>query len=171
MKRKRIIIVIAIAIIVVLGIGIFFSIKSANSGITGNEWLLEQENYLTDVQDFCSNMDEVFSLYIMGTMSKADFVNEITIMKTEYAVIQSDYEKVIKNNPVKAGSYSYVSKRGIDGITNARKYIADVLNVAIGEDGVALSIDEEAYQYLAFKQNLSDALADYQTACLWLKAE
>jgi len=41
---------------------------SEKQTMTGNEWLLKQSDCFTDLEEFANGIDEVYSLYIMGSI-------------------------------------------------------------------------------------------------------
>ena len=72
-RLKKILIIVLVVVLAITGI---YFLVFRESGITGNEWLMDQEERMNDVSTFCDEMDEVFTLYIGGYMSRDDFVNE-----------------------------------------------------------------------------------------------
>lgn len=133
-------------------------------GISGDEWLLKQDVYMDDLQAFSDGMDEVYSLYISGSISKEDFITELSVLKEQYAIIQANYEQAKRENPILPENYSYAAQRGVQGVENIRKILGNVLDNSLDENGEPLSPAQMSYMYLACGQELSDSLADYLTA-------
>lgn len=135
--------------------------------ITGNEWLIVQKQCLTDLDAYTSGMDEVFSLYLVGGMEKNDFLQEIRVLKQQYAILKEFRVKLKADNPVKEGSHSYVSKRGTEALDNYYDTLGEILDYAIDETGQPLPTNEMSYGYLAYKQSLTSSLSEYVTAVVW----
>lgn len=137
--------------------------------ITGNEWLLKQKECLDTIEIFAEEMDEVYSLYIVGSMTEEDFIAEVRLLKAQHGVLTQYYDQLRSENPVKEGSHSYVSKRGSEGMEKCYKALGEMLDSSIKEDGRVLSVDELAYLYLAYRQEFSAAISEYVTAVVWLE--
>lgn len=138
--------------------------------ITGNEWLVKQETCLDDLKAYAGGMDEVYTLYLTGAITQDDFLMEYRLLKAQYISLNQFYEELKKENPVKEGSHSYVSKRGTEGIENCYSVLGKVLTDTLDNSGKPKPANELAYVYLAYKQELTTALSEYVTAILWLES-
>ena len=137
--------------------------------ITGNEWLVKQKASLTDLDAYTSNMDEVISLYAIGSMSETDFSAELDLLKQQYDILVALREKLKQENPIKEGSHSYLSKRGTDALDRYYDTLGEVLNNLTTADGNPLAPEEMTYRYMAYQQTLNTCLAEYTTAMVWLE--
>lgn len=132
--------------------------------ITGDEWFMKQDEYMVDLQAFTDGMDEVYSLYISGNISAADFKEELQLLKIQYSIIQADYKAAKNNNPILAEEYSYAAQKGIHAAENIRQLISKILNESSDKNGDPLVPEQLSYMYMAYGQELNDYLADYITA-------
>lgn len=139
--------------------------------ITGNEWLLVQEQCLDDLKAFASGMDDVYTLYLTSAITNEDFLNEVRLLKTQYGTLNQFYEKLKADNPVKEGSHSYISKRGTEGIEKSYEVLGKILNDTLDEQGRPKSASELSYTYLAYKQELTTALSEFVTSVVWLEEQ
>lgn len=139
--------------------------------ITGNEWLIVQEQCLDDLKAFASSMDDVYTLYLTSAITNEDFLNEVRLLKTQYGTLNQFYEKLKADNPVKEGSHSYISKRGIEGIEKSYEVLGKILNDTLDEQGRPKSASQLSYTYLAYKQELTTALSEFVTSVVWLEEQ
>lgn len=141
----------------------------AGKTITGNEWLLVQEQCLDDLQAYTSSMDDVYTLFLTSAITNEDFLNEVRLLKTQYGTLNQFYEKLKAEHPVKEGSHSYVSKRGTEGIEKSYEVIGKILDNTLDGQGRPKSAQELSYTYLAYKQELTAALSEFVTSVVWLQ--
>lgn len=153
-----------LSIVLILGIT-----GCSAKGVEGNEWLLIQKTCLTDLEAFASGMDEVYSLYIIGSMSQSDFQVELNLLKKQYGILNAFYDDLKAQNPVKEGSHSYISKRGTDGLQNCYYVLGEILTHSVDTNGKPLEPKQMSYTYLAYKQQLASSLSEYVTAIVWLE--
>lgn len=139
--------------------------------ITGNEWLIVQEQCLDDLKAFASSMDDVYTLYLTSAITNEDFLNEVRLLKTQYGTLNQFYEKLKADNPVKEGSHSYISKRGTEGIEKSYEVLGKILNDTMDEQGRPKTASELSYTYLAYKQELTTALSEFVTSVVWLEEQ
>lgn len=162
--RKR-----CIAFLTVTVTGLMMFAGCVSRGITGNDWILMQESHLSDLEMFADNMDEVFSLYVMGAIGTTDFLTEIALLREEYLIIDSIYEAEKQEYPILPESNSYAAQKGSESMERVRDILASILNSAI-VNGIPLSPEEAAYMYMAYKEELANNLAIYMTAAQYIKA-
>lgn len=145
---------------------LFFIIKS-EKGITGKEWIGKQYTYLNDIKTFSYGMDDVYSLYLTGSIDSTSFVQEVSVLKSEWNLMEKNYQKFLDNYPILPTKNSYVSKRGQLGIENLRKYITNLLATTV-VDGVPLDKEELLYTYISYGENVNNAISEYVVAYRWL---
>ena len=107
----------------------------AAKGVTGNEWLLMQEERLDELELLADNMDEVFSLYVMGAIGSTDFLTEIELLKQQYAVMNEMYDAEKREYPILPENNSYAAQKGVEGLERVREILGAILNNAAA-DGV-----------------------------------
>lgn len=166
MKLKFISLMLAVMLLVITLCGC----NSSDNRIDGNQWLEIQEVCMTDLESFCEGMDEVYTLYIIGSISPQDFVNEIALLNTQYGYLIAAYDQLKADNPLKPESHSYLSKQGTEAMENIYLTIKQTLDYSLDSEGNAKSIDEIAYLYLAQRQQLIGYISEYSTALSWLRA-
>lgn len=140
-------------------------------GVTGDQWLLMQEPYMNDLQSFADGIDEVYSLYINGSITKEDFCNEVSVLKDQYCILKANYELSKENTHILPESYSYAAQRGVNGIENIYRIFEEVLSESFDEYGNPLPQSEISYLYLLKGQEINSCLADYITAYQIISSE
>jgi len=142
---------------------------SEKQTMTGNEWLLKQSDCFTDLEEFANGMDEVYSLYIMGSISKQDFVNELYLLKQQYKILTTLHNHMKDDNPIEPESHSYLSKVGTQAIEDLYISLGDILDNTLDENGKPYSQEQTSYLYLAYRQVVSGYITEYLTAVAWYK--
>lgn len=134
----------------------------------GNEFFGEQNTIMNTLTSFMEQMDNVYALYITGTMSSDDFLTQRQNLMIAYNLIQVDYDNYLAKNPVKTGSYSYVSRRGMNAIQSLRQNIQNLLDNTVDEIGQPLNRNEMAYIYMVYQECINEDLCEYAVAFRWL---
>ncbi len=133
-------------------------------GITGDEWVIMQMDYMDDIDAFTKGMDEVYTLYVLGGITSDDFLTEIRVLKQQNLILQKVYEAEKENNPILPDSYSSIAQKGIQSIEDMRNIFTNILNESTDENGNVLSQEEIAYLYLSYNDELKTDLASYLVA-------
>lgn len=160
-----------ISLFIILLIFVLSLCSCGKNEITGDEWFMKQDEYMVDLQTFTEGMDEVYSLYISGSISAVDFKEELRLLKMQYSIIQADYTEAKNDNPILPEEYSYAAQKGINAAENIRRLILKILNETLGENGEPLAPEQLSYMYMAYGQELNKYLADYITAYQIIKSE
>lgn len=137
--------------------------------ITGNEWLLKQEDCFDDLEAFADGMDEVYTLYFIESISTEDFATELQLLSQQHKVLSAFYEQMKTENPIEPETHSFLSKKGTEAIENIYTCLGDIISSSVDENGTPLPQDQLAYQYLAFRQTLTGYIIEYITAVAWYK--
>lgn len=135
--------------------------------ITGNEWLIKQQECFDDLEAFASGMDEVYALYFTQSITAEDFLVELNLLKQQYKLLNAYYEEMKKENPIEPETHSFLSKKGTEAIENLYKCLGEILDTSVDSAGVPLPADQLTYQYLAYQQTLNGYIAEYTTAIAW----
>lgn len=156
-----------------LAISLMFIFPSCRNEetITGNEWLLMQESCFDDLEAFANGMDEVYTLYIIESITATDFLAELKLLNQQYKLLVAYYEELKTNNPIEPESHSFLSKKGTESMENIYSCIGEILNASLDPNGNPLPQNQLAYRYLAFRQTLSEHISGYMTAIQWYKSE
>jgi len=139
--------------------------------ITGNEWLIIQEQCLEDLKSYADGMDEVYTLYFIEAISKEDFANELVLLNQQYKILKAFYEKLKTENPLEPGSHSFVSKKGTEAIENLYTCFGEILKNSVDENGQPLPQSRLAYRYLAYRQNIIGYISEFTMAITIIKYE
>lgn len=132
--------------------------------ISGDEWLLKQDETMSNLQNFAAAMDEVYSLYISNTITPEDFSNELLLLNDQYTLIQADYTVLEQEYSLLPESYSYAAQRGVSAVNSIQELLQRLLDDSTDEFGNVLSRERISYLYLAYRQELNGYLAEYITA-------
>lgn len=133
-------------------------------GITGDEWVIMQMDYMDDIDAFTKGMDEVYTLYVSGGITAEDFLTEVRVLKQQNLIMQNVYEAEKENNPILPDSYSSIAQKGIQSIEDMRNIFTNILNESTDEEGNALSQEEIAYLYISYNDELKTDFASYLVA-------
>ena len=133
-------------------------------GITGDEWVIMQMDYMDDIDAFTQEMDEVYTLYVSGGITAEDFLTELRLLKQQNQIMQQVYESEKEENTILPNSYSSIAQKGIQSIEDMRNIFTNILNESTDEDGNVLSQEEIAYLYLSYNDELETDLASYLVA-------
>ena len=133
-------------------------------GVTGDQWLMMQEPYINDLQSFSEGMDEVYTLYIAGSITKDDFCSELSVLKAQYSILEADYEVFKEDTHILPENFSYAAQRGVNGVENIYRLLGEALDESLDENGAPLPQAEISYLYLLKGQEIHSCLADYITA-------
>lgn len=151
-----------IIIIAIIAIAAIVSIKTIHTNInskTGTEWFEEQGAYVSNMETWASQLDDVTALYINGNISQDDYMSHIDLLEKELALMKADYS-VSKEN-VKIGSYSELEKMGCDSVEECFSVMGDMIDMVRESSG---NPDELSYNYIAFQQKLIYAIEGYAEA-------
>ncbi len=158
LKKKSFVVVLAAIIIAAL------SSCTTKKEVSGDKWLMQQEECVLGLQAFAENMDEVYSLYISGSISPDDFYNELSVLNAQLSVLKADYANRKAESPISPGNNSYEAQRGIQGIEGIQNTFQSILNESLDSSGAPLSPEPISYIYLAYRQQINSYLSDYITA-------
>lgn len=144
--------------------------NTAPKRVSGNELVLIEEECLEDLEIFCEGMDDVFVLYTIGSISSDDFTNEVNLLLEQFALVETKYEQLKKDNPVEPESHSYLSISGTEAMDNLYNSIELTLLSVFDSNGAPYSPEQVSYIYLSQKQSIATYVADYTSAVAWIKA-
>ena len=171
MKKRTLKRILKISIpIIIIGVFIstFFMHFKKDKGMTGNEWMMLQTDYIDTLTAYTVNMDEVYALYIAGDMPVTNFITEYALLENEWDVMDAAYEKFLQANTITPGTHSYASQKGEEAINLLRTNIKDILTSTKNENSV-ISTDKMLYMYLAHKQQAQVYLAQYAVSYMIIK--
>jgi len=168
MNKKKLIPIIGIAAVIsLIIICIFFLLINREEKNTSKQWVFRQYEYLDTINNYTENMDDVFALYSINGITEQTFQEEISILKKELEVIKTIYENDKKEFDISPTSYSYASKRGIDGFENIFVHLEKLLNEV--SDGNERISSEIVYIYLSYQTLIEEDINEYLTSYILLK--
>lgn len=163
MSRKlKIILISALTVVVAIFCIYFFGFRE--TGITGNEWLMDQEERMEDISAYCDNMDNVFTLYIGGYMSRDDFINEEILLRQQFSILKAKYEQKDLEANIKTGSHSWASKKGQDIFGDLFKHLEDFIKIEYAD------MDKQSIlaNYLILQENVKKDVGGYIVLRSWI---
>lgn len=125
--------------------------------------VLEADNVKT-LSEFYSNMNDTVVLYVSGATAPDDFCIELEVLKEQYDVIRYIYDKDLEDNPVRTGTYDYISKYGMEGLEEMWNRVSACLDSVYDIALQGASQDAVSYQYLAHQDGIVDAFQAYLEA-------
>ena len=159
MKRNPLLILLLLCCLALAG--------CSQKGTTGNEWLLQQEPYCEELQEICSSIDDVYSLYLLGSMETNDYCNEIQLLQVQALACSAQYEQRKKDADILPASHSYASKAGIDALENSNRTIQTFLEKSLE----TVDCETLARLYVDFQDEMLTNLATYITSYNLIQAE
>lgn len=159
MKRNLLLILLLLCCLALTG--------CSQKGTTGNEWLLQQKSYCEELQEICSSIDDVYSLYLLGSMEINDYCNEIQLLQVQALACSAQYEQQKKDANILPASHSYASKAGVDALESSNMEIQMFLEQSLE------TTDREtlARLYVDFQDEMITNLATYITSYNLIQAE
>lgn len=166
MKKKRRIIIITFLAIIFASLSFFVVkyIKNEQRKVTAEEWIVKKYELIDQLSAFSSGLDDVVSLYSVGSISAQDLSNEIYIAKTQLAIMEKLYDQELEEHPIKTGTHTVETKCGMDGldlIWGAYEELLDQMDQVCEASGSANDI---AYIYLAYREPITTGLFEYMHA-------
>ena len=162
MRKKVVLIILFIAIL----ISLFFvwrKIKAYNNQVIGNDILAMQDTYIENMQTYATSMDDIVTLYVSGSMSQEDFLDNVDVLEAELTILYKEYTDDMQkaNEKMKIGSSTYESQRGCEAVDTCFHTFQDVIDMLYDSygDPVALS-----YKYIAYQQTFIEHMAEYSAA-------
>nr|WP_303183333.1 hypothetical protein [Lachnoclostridium phocaeense] len=159
-KRKNIIIGILAVILAFAICTVRFYLSYSNER-TGEEWFSCQATYMKDCEAFANGMDDVFSLYISGSIAEDDFLVHIKILEEQLEVMEAVYTEDEASHPVRLGTHTYSTKKGCDAVKGCFGVFGDILAMARENSG---DIGALSYEYMGYHQVMIDQVSDYTAA-------
>lgn len=161
MRRKTVILAMLGMLIIV---AVFTAVYISYSGqLTGTEWFQKQDKYIDEMETYTQSMDDIFALYISGSISEEDFLNHISVLQSQLTIMEKAYAKAEAENPVKTGSHTYASKKGCESVKGCYEVLNEILDMASNENNYS-DIEILSYKYLTCQQEIIEHLADYMAA-------
>lgn len=154
---------IILAVLIIVSIMIIILISKGNKVVTGKEWFLKQEEYVTTLSLSSTSLDNIVSLYLNGNISVEDYYNHLTTLRTEADIIIVSYKEDKEKYPVKTGTHDYYTKLGCDATENTITLYSSLIDECMKSD-VYLDKDKLMYVYLAYSQDITTYMADYMLA-------
>lgn len=161
-KRKRIVWIIVIMILIVVGVIVGVKVyQNHKAERTETEWFERQQSYLDNLETFANNMDDIYALYLSGSISESDFTTHVQSLEKQFKLIEYAYNRELKEHPVKINTGSYHTQKGIEAVQGCFQTFEDIFTMTEKNYKDPKSL---AYKYIAFQQDISKYLSTYTAA-------
>lgn len=167
MKKKRRIIIFILAAAVftaVLIVCIARFLQMEQKKVTAEEWIVKKYELVEQFDSFSSGLDDVISLYSMGSISVEDLSNEIYVAKSTLALMKKLYDQDLEEHPIKIGTHTYETKKGMEGLELIWECYDSMLSQIDDVCRSTGSANDVAYVYLAYRETVAGGLFDYMQA-------
>lgn len=165
MKKKLIIggiiagvIAVAIAIVCVVNIIVH------SDEISEEQWVLNQRTHINHLINLSENIDDVYTLYIMGEMSVGDFNSEMQIINGQYLVYLKEFEQESNTDKIKLGSETFLSKKGRQALEKLNQDYESLFKDTYTDAITPRTPEEVAYVKMAYAQQIGEHFAEYISA-------
>lgn len=168
-KKKTIIIIIAVVCVLVVSGIVFISrlVRDPNMQ-SGQEWFDRQKQYLSDLEEYSSTMDLIFSAYISGATTEQTFRTDVDVLQKEILLMRLDYEQYLHEHPVDEATFSYYMQEGCKSVHSCYTTIEELLNYVLT---VSSDSNHVCYAYIAYSKQLENHVSRYTVATLLLNGE
>ena len=163
-KIKTILIILLSTSLLITGL-YFFVFRE--TGITGREWFLQQDERVEDLSLLYKEIDDVFILYIGGYMSQEDFKNEEILLRQQFSIVKAKYEQLDSNKNIKTGTHDWISKKGEDIF---QEMFADT-EYFLSQEYAEMDKESITANYLVFRDEMKDSLSGYITLHIMINEE
>lgn len=160
-KKQIMIIVLPILAVSLAAIPVVRFVKNEQRKVTAEEWIVNQYHLVGEFNLFASTLDDVVSVYTIGSMDVTDLANEVAISQAELAIMKRVYDQELEEHPIKTGTHTMVTKAGMEGIEkiwDSYEALLGQMEQTCMEGG---SANEIAYTYLGYREPVADGLFDY----------
>ncbi len=134
-------------------------------GQTGMQWMAKQDVYVGELASLTDDIDTVLTLYISGNISEKDFLEHVSVFKSQLEILYASYQNDLAETPVKSGTHNYYSKTGCESVDNSYKLVNNIL---ITMKNNSSDKDMLSYKYMSFKQEANKQASKYVLARYYL---
>lgn len=149
--------------------GVQFYVKD-KAKITGKEWFQEQESYIDNLKIYAKNLDDIYSLYISGSIDESDFLEHMEVFQKQLSLLELEYQQKQKQHPVRIGSHTYYTKIGCESVEECFDVFDRIIKMSTSKTYYS-DKEKMAYAYIAFSDQLTEQVAGYEAAELFVKKE
>lgn len=144
---------------------IFVSSSCAYKGIEENDYVkLEYENFFYKLQKLANNLDEIYTLYLIDSISDEDFLNELSLLKYQNEILDIEYNKFKEENSIMPNTNSYLSDNANESMKNIRNTIKNIIINSVDENNNVKSKEDILNLFKQNKENLVNYLSEYMTS-------
>ena len=160
-NRKKIICAVLLVIVAVMSSNYISYLIKASREQSGMQWFQKQSGYLDTLNGYADSMDDVFALYLSGSINEEDFIVHLDGLQEELKIIYAAYCAEVRTHPVTIGSHTYMTKKGAESVENCYLLFQELIDMSYQN---YMAKDVLTYKYLAFHQKFIDSLSEYMTA-------
>ena len=158
-KQRRKALTVAGGVFAGIFILIMIAILTPSKEQSGREWFDRQQYYIDMLTVMLDDMDTVVALYLDGDIEESDVSAHLEIFEKEIALLKYDYNKYLKNHPIKAGSYDFYTKKGVESAQECLNTYDELLSTV---KECYPDKDLLAYNYLAYGQKFNRSIYMYE---------
>ena len=145
---KKTILIIAIALVIAgIIVGIAHCSKSDDK-ISAETWVVNQADRIDTLKKYAENLDEVYTLYIIGDMSSYDFSNELKILQSQFNACYLEYKE-------------HLSEQGTKDMDAIYEDMQHLLFDSVTESQTPKTPEEISYVKIAYQEDLLMNITDY----------
>lgn len=137
--------------------------NESSKPVSAKEWLCDQSETDKGYLELMDSTDEVYSLYVSGSMSSADFLVELEILQSQLFYIQSQYTER-KSKTEMTDLDDQVATEGIEHLENVFTDTNELYVSSLNSRGEPYSAIEITYIYLNYKEKIVDEYSKYKIA-------
>lgn len=158
------VIVLLAAAIGAAGFAAFWFLTRDSGSVTAEEWIVKKYELIGQLETFSSSLDDVMSLYSIGSISTQDLANEVYIAQSELAIMKRLYDQDLEEHPIRTGTHTYETKKGMEGLETIWESYETMLDQLADICTSSASANDAAYVYLAYREPVTSGLFDYMQA-------
>lgn len=166
MRRVKVLLIIILlaAAIGAVGFAVFRFLTRDADSVTAEEWIVKKYELIGQLETFSSSLDDVMSLYSIGSISTQDLANEVYIAQSELAIMKRLYDQDLEEHPIRTGTHTYETKKGMEGLETIWESYEMMLDQLADICTSSGSANDAAYVYLAYREPVTSGLFDYMQA-------
>ena len=128
-------------------------------GITAEEWLIRKYDTLDLLELFCTDMDEIVSMYLTGSMTTADYLEQMGIIEKELSLMEKEREE--NEEKIRPGTHTEETKTAKDHYDAVWSELRELVNALLTQENLIAGGDELAYFYMAYNESITGHLKGY----------
>lgn len=165
-KKKKVFVIIGILIIItgIITTVIIVNKNSKPKEISDEQWVINQRTHINNLVNLSENIDDVYTLYIIGAMSESDFMNELQMLKGQYTVYLLEYEQQEQDAVITLGTETQLSQIGRKALNDLNHDYDSLFKDTLTEAMTPRTPEATAYLKMAYLQQMREHFVSYIAA-------